>query len=101
MCNGISFVLSRFFEELFRWIFRCPLTGLIATASGDNSVRIFREEESRQMDAPPSFSLLAANTQAHSQDVNRISFNPKEAGLLASCSDDGTIKLWQIKEQSS
>jgi WD40 repeat protein len=74
---------------------------LIATASGDNGVRIFREEESKQMDAPPSFSLVASNTQAHSQDVNCISFNPKEAGLLASCSDDGTIKLWRIELNSS
>lgn len=82
-------------------VFRCPLTGLIATASGDNSIRVFREEEAEQMDAPPSFSLVAANTEAHSQDVNCISFNPKVAGLLASCSDDGTIKLWHIKEQSS
>ncbi len=82
-------------------MFRCPLTGLIATASGDNGIRIFREEESKQTDAPPSFSLVASNTQAHSQDVNCISFNPKEAGLLASCSDDGTIKLWRIELNSS
>jgi WD40 repeat protein len=81
--------------------FRCPLTGLIATACGDNAIRIFREEVSEQSDAPPSFSLIASNTHAHSQDVNRISFNPKEAGLLASCSDDGTIKLWRIEEKSS
>jgi WD40 repeat protein len=53
------------------------------------------------MDAPPSFSLIASNTHAHLQDVNCISFNPKEAGLLASCSDDGTIKLWRIEEKSS
>jgi WD40 repeat protein len=80
---------------------RCPLTGLIATASGDNGVRIFREEESKQADASPSFSLIASNIHSHLQDVNRISFNPKQAGLLASCSDDGTIKLWRIEEKSS
>ncbi|CAF0932578.1 unnamed protein product [Adineta ricciae] len=79
----------------------CSLTGLIATASGDNAIRIFREEERQQMDAPPSFSLVASNTHAHLQDVNRISFNPKEAGLLASCSDDGTIKLWRIEQRPS
>ncbi|CAF1341544.1 unnamed protein product [Adineta steineri] len=79
----------------------CPLTGLIATASGDNGIRIFREEESKQADAPPSFSLIASNTTAHLQDVNRISFHPKEPGLLASCSDDGTIKLWRIEIKSS
>ncbi|CAF3358431.1 unnamed protein product [Rotaria sp. Silwood1] len=77
----------------------CPLTGLIATACGDNSIRIFREEETKQTDALPSFSLIASNTHAHSQDVNRLSFNPKEAGLLASCSDDGTVKLWRIEQK--
>ncbi|CAF1586487.1 unnamed protein product [Rotaria magnacalcarata] len=77
----------------------CPLTGLIATASGDNSIRIFREEESKQRDVPPSFSLIASNAHAHSQDVNRIAFNPKEPGLIASCSDDGTVKLWRIEQK--
>lgn len=77
------------------------MTGLIATASGDNGIRIFREEESKQSDSPPSFSLIASNTHAHTQDVNHIAFNPKEAGLLASCSDDGTIKLWRIEQKSS
>ena len=76
------------------------MTGLIATACGDNGVRIFREEVSNQNDASPSFSLIASNHKAHSQDVNRVSFNPKEPNLLASCSDDGTIKLWRIEEKS-
>ena len=74
---------------------------MIATASGDNSIRIFREETSAQADAPISFSLVASNTNAHLQDVNRLSFNPKDAGLLASCSDDGLIKLWRIEQKSS
>ena len=74
---------------------------MIATACGDNGIRIFREEESQQTDAPPSFSLIASNIHAHLQDVNRISFNPKEAGLLASCSDDGMIKLWRIEQKFS
>lgn len=74
---------------------------MIATASGDNGIRVFREEESKQVDAPPSFSLIASNTHAHTQDANCVSFNPKEAGLLASCSDDGTIKLWRIEQKSS
>lgn len=73
---------------------------MIATACGDNSIRIFREEEPSQRDAPPSFSMIASIANAHLQDVNRVSFNPKEAGLLASCSDDGTIKLWKIEQKS-
>ena len=35
-------------------------------------------------------------TQAHAQDVNGVKWHPKEPGLLASCSDDGTIKIWKF-----
>lgn len=72
---------------------------MIATACGDNSIRVFREEEVKQRDTPPSFSLMASNPHAHLQDVNRLAFNPKEPGLLASCSDDGTVKLWRIEQR--
>ena len=34
--------------------------------------------------------------QAHSQDVNGVKWHPKESGLLASCSDDGTINMWRF-----
>lgn len=77
------------------------MTGLIATAGGDNTIRIFREEPPVQADSPPTFTLIVAHSEAHEQDVNRLSFHPKEPGLLTSCSDDGTIKLWRIESYSS
>lgn len=33
---------------------------------------------------------------AHSNDVNGVIFHPKNPLLLASCSDDGVIKLWKL-----
>jgi len=34
---------------------------------------------------------------AHINDINCVSFCPSDKMLLASCSDDGMIKLWKIK----
>ena len=31
------------------------------------------------------------------QDVNCVTWNPSERGLLASASDDGSVKLWQLQ----
>jgi len=71
-------------------------TGMIATAAGDNNIKIFKEEEGGSADAP-SFSVLASIPNAHSEDVNSIAWSPTEA-ILASGSDDGVVALWQITE---
>ena len=78
---------------------RCHLTGLIATGCADDCIRIFAEETtSAQSDAnnEPSFYLYDTIHKAHSQDVNCVAWNPKQAGILASCSDDGDVKLWKV-----
>ena len=75
---------------------RCHQTNLIATASGDNSISIFKEDSLSGDAAQPSFSLYARTLNAHEQDVNAVAWNPKHPGLLVSCSDDSTIKMWKI-----
>lgn len=77
---------------------RCRLTGALVTACGDDAVRVFKEEETADPDQPV-FSLAAQVTKAHSQDVNCVSWNPKQEGLLASCSDDGEIAIWRFQEE--
>ena len=37
------------------------------------------------------------NQKAHNDDVNCVVWHPTK-NILASCSDDNTIKLWIIKE---
>lgn len=74
----------------------CHLTGLIATACGDDAIRIFKEDEGCDPNAP-TFSLLSTMGRAHTQDVNCVTWNPVTGGLLASCSDDGDIKIWSFK----
>lgn len=75
----------------------CPNTGLIATACGDDAIRIFKEDDNCDPNAP-TFSLIITVEKAHSQDVNCVAWNPKVPGLLASCSDDAEIKLWKVVE---
>lgn len=74
----------------------CHLTELIATACGDDTIRIFKEAEDSNPNEP-TFNMISS-VRAHSQDVNSVKWNPVIPGLLASCSDDGDIKLWNFIE---
>lgn len=80
----------------------CHQTGLIATCSADDSILIFKEDESIQdRRNQPTFDLAVKTSRAHTEDVNGVCWNPKQAGLLASCSDDGSVKLWQYTSELS
>lgn len=74
-----------------------PSVGLIATACGDDMIRIFKESETSEQNQP-SFELLHAEHRAHSQDVNTIIWCPHTPGLLLSTSDDSEIKIWKFTE---
>jgi WD40 repeat protein len=74
----------------------CHQTGLIATASGDDAIRIFRIDPENDPNAPILEQLITV-PRAHEQDVNSVIWNPCIPGLLASCSDDMHVKLWQFK----
>ncbi|XP_068086775.1 probable cytosolic iron-sulfur protein assembly protein Ciao1 [Anabrus simplex] len=75
----------------------CHKTDLIATASGDDSIRIFKEMPDSDPNEP-NFCLVANVQGAHTQDVNAVVWNSSVPGLLASASDDGHIKLWKYEE---
>lgn len=81
---------------------RCKISGRLATACGDDAIRVF-EEEAGTGDAPltsnPSpWTCTVRLPHAHGSDVNAVAWNPKVKGLLASCGDDGHVKLWQYSD---
>ena len=65
----------------------------LVTASGDNFIRVFIEEET---DGEKNFVLRIEKDEAHSSDVNSVRWHPERENVLASCSDDLSIKLWKV-----
>lgn len=67
---------------------------LFASASGDNSIAIYGRDSSESKDGCDIFTCIERVQQAHSCDVNCLSWNPGQTGLLASGGDDREVKLW-------
>ncbi|KAJ8306843.1 hypothetical protein KUTeg_014927 [Tegillarca granosa] len=89
--------LSGYHDRVVYDVDWCHLSGLLVTASGDDAIRVFKESECSNKNQP-SFSLMCNIHKAHSRDVNSVTWNPKISGLLASCSDDGEIKIWNYSD---
>ncbi|KMS94879.1 hypothetical protein BVRB_014440 [Beta vulgaris subsp. vulgaris] len=73
--------------------------GVIASGAADDAVRLFVENDDGQLDGP-MYKLLSKKEKAHEMDVNSIQWSPTEKPLLASASDDGTIKIWHYNFSS-
>ncbi|KAL9654659.1 hypothetical protein ABK040_006721 [Willaertia magna] len=67
------------------------IVSLVAIVSGDNSISIFEFSRSEE-----KLKLLTKVEKAHDSDINACCWNPHFFGLLSTCSDDGTIKLWKF-----
>jgi WD40 repeat protein len=63
----------------------------LATSGADDSIKIYQQSESSQ------FVLKETKTKAHHTDVNCLRWNPKQINILASCGDDGLIRIWEYK----
>lgn len=66
----------------------CKDPDVIVSASGDNSLKVYEKS------TDDIFTCIDQLSLSHDCDVNTVSWNPKEIGLLASGSDDCSIKLW-------
>lgn len=89
--------LTGFHDRTIYDISWCHQTDLLVTAGADDTIRIFKETATSDPNQP-TFDLVETVHSAHSQDVNCVQWNPSIAGLLASASDDGTVKVWNFQE---
>ena len=50
-----------------------------------------------------SIQILLTHTQpmAHENDVNCVAFHPVNGLIMASCSDDGKVKIWKVELEAS
>lgn len=77
-----------------RWIYSwawSKSSSRIATAGGDNKVILYDVS-----DIPNTYALQESSwDKGHTNDVNCVAFHPT-SNILASCSDDRTIKIWSF-----
>ncbi|CAH3178069.1 unnamed protein product [Porites lobata] len=92
-------VLSGYHDRTVYDVHWSFVTDAIVTSSGDDCIRIFQQDPSVGDKNQPTFHQVAVQRKAHSQDVNGVKWHPKESGLLASCSDNGTINMWRFIPQ--
>nr|CAB3456204.1 unnamed protein product [Digitaria exilis] len=69
---------------------------IIASGAGDDAICLFAEEKNSMVEGP-SYKLILKKEKAHDMDINCVRWCPQDPRLLASASDDGTVKLWELK----
>ena len=72
--------------------------GLLAVGCGDDSIDIFKEDNNSSGDGSVCMTLVCKKTLSHESDVNSLDWNPTNDTLLASASDDGTVKVWKVTD---
>ena len=71
---------------------------MLVTCAGDNLIGLLKVVKGN-MDVEGNDSEkyeVISKVEGHKLDVNCVAFNPVYTDILASCSDDRTIKLWKI-----
>eukprot|EP00916_Digyalum_oweni_P026189 GHVL01043066.1.p1 GENE.GHVL01043066.1~~GHVL01043066.1.p1 ORF type:complete len:357 (+),score=51.36 GHVL01043066.1:1997-3067(+) len=69
---------------------------LIATACGDNNLRLFSRSENN---GDEEWTMMAQTIGAHDADVNCVKWRPNnlcDSLQLATAGDDGYVKIWQL-----
>lgn len=97
---------------------------LIATGGGDDSICIlqrsqsinaFADEENTDAGAPNGeeeralvtpamqerWEVAARVPRAHTGDVNQVAWNPADSNILASCGDDGLVRIWSLSDDTT
>ncbi|XP_073309801.1 protein CIA1-like [Primulina huaijiensis] len=69
--------------------------GIICSGAADGALCLFVENEDRSVDEP-KYRLLLKKENTHDSNVNSVQWCTTEKRRLASASDDGTVKIWEL-----
>ena len=69
----------------------CASTGILASGGDDRTVKVWDMDYEHHVERPSAQTFTG-----HSEYVMDVAFNPAGMGLLASCSFDGSCKLWNL-----
>ncbi|KAH0632403.1 hypothetical protein KY290_038208 [Solanum tuberosum] len=68
---------------------------IFASAGADDTIRVFIEDTDNEVDGL-TFKLLLKKEKAHETNVNSVKWHSGDKRFLASASDDGTVKIWEL-----
>ncbi|KAG0166882.1 cytosolic iron-sulfur protein assembly [Apophysomyces sp. BC1034] len=92
--------LSGYHDRCIYSVSWSKVNGYIASASGDNAIRIFAKDDKSPQDAnAPTYTSIADVQDAHGvHDINGVSWFPTaaHADWLASVGDDGLVRIWRL-----
>lgn len=69
-----------------------PTGQLIATGSADRTLRIWNPERSQVK--------YSTELRGHTAGIEKVVFNPVRDSELASCSTDGTVRVWDVRSKT-
>ncbi|KAA8644617.1 hypothetical protein EYZ11_007985 [Aspergillus tanneri] len=69
-----------------------PTGQLIATGSADRTLRIWNPERAQVK--------YSTDLRGHTAGIEKVLFNPVRDSELASCSTDGTVRIWDVRSKT-
>ncbi|KAL2828908.1 WD40-repeat-containing domain protein [Aspergillus cavernicola] len=69
-----------------------PTGQLVATGSADRTLRIWNPERSQVK--------YSTDLRGHTAGIEKVLFNPVRDSELASCSTDGTVRIWDVRTKT-
>jgi THO complex subunit 3 len=70
-----------------------PLGNYVATGAVDKKLRVWNPERAHVKHS--------TELRGHTGSVERVAFNPMREAELASCSLDGTIRIWDVRSKAN